>query len=70
MSDIYGTGFGSTHDWAYEFTDDFGGESGTRYHCRKCGQVFVHRYNSTPDIFVAMVRSNGVTDDCVPLEPQ
>ena len=70
MSDIYGTGFGSTHDWRYDITDIFGGEPGSRYICQNCGQVFVHYYNSTPDIFEAMERNSNVTDDCVPREPQ
>ena len=58
MSDIRGEGWGSTHDWRADITDQFGGGMGTRYFCGACGSCFVHRYHEIPDIFDAMKNEN------------
>lgn len=54
MSDIFGEGYGSCHDWQRDITDTFGGEKGTRYFCRNKDASFVHLYDVEPDIFKAM----------------
>ena len=66
MSDIYGNGYGSSHDWRYDSTQIFGGEWATRYFCRHCARRFVHFYHTTPDIFEAMTKADHVTDACDP----
>jgi hypothetical protein len=56
MSDIPGTGYGSTHDWkrghvcAAQIVD---------YRCRACGLIFSHSYRKQPDPFKAM-RERGI----------
>lgn len=67
MSDIHGTGYGSSHNWKREITDQFTFRGGTvfatRYRCRDCHEVFVHPYHDIPGIFEAM-EYRGVTDKC------
>lgn len=59
MTDIQGTGYGSSHDWQR-------GETCFRctyYKCKNCGAVFSHYYPDTPSIFKAIAEL-GVPDKC------
>jgi hypothetical protein len=51
MSDIYGTGWGSSHDWHYEYSND---TKHSFYTCRACKAFFVHSYDRIPNIFDAL----------------
>lgn len=51
MSDIHGEGWGSSHDWKYESSND---SKHSFYHCRACKAFFVHPYDRVPDIFEAL----------------
>ncbi len=70
MSDIYGTGFGSNHEWVRGKTEPvnsiFGSSSATKstfYSCKNCHIGFRHNYDDIPDIFLAMERA-GVPEKC------
>lgn len=60
MSDIFGDGYGSDHDWKRLYTDP---AKITFYVCNKCGENFAHAYDEIPGIFRAM-KETGVKDDC------
>jgi hypothetical protein len=59
MSDIQGTGYGSSHNWKNLGTSP---RKETRYAC-ECGESFLHAYDKIPDIFEAM-HNAGVKDKC------
>lgn len=60
MSDIFGEGHGSAHDWERGYTSE---RKSTRYRCRTCECVFHHNYDNTPNIFAAM-KQQDVPDVC------
>ena len=59
MSDIRGTGYGSSHNWKRKETTP---NKVTQYEC-ECGARFAHAYDVIPDIFEAMHHA-GVVDKC------
>lgn len=59
MSDIYGDGYGSKHNWTRIATT---GNKCTTYLC-SCGESFTHWYDQISDIFDAM-KSRGVSEEC------
>jgi len=59
MSDIYGEGHGSAHDWQYCGSSPW---KTSYYQCARCGHKFVHAYDSM-DIFQAM-KQQGVPAEC------
>lgn len=61
MSDIYGEGHGSAHDWKYCWSSP----SKSYYQCARCGHKFAHAYDSIPDIFQAM-KQQSVPAECQP----
>lgn len=66
MSDIYGEGWGSSHDWQNKGTNQVGSAywvKATYYVCKKCGITFKHEYDLIPDIFKA-IELNGIPDKC------
>lgn len=67
MSDINGNGYGSSHEWKNEGTQNHGGGSGnifTEYSCSNCKEYFRHFYHKTENIFEAM-KEFPVREDCV-----
>ena len=60
-SDIYGTGFGSTHNWV-GYTPQNNSKQ-TLYTCSACMARFIHAYDNTPNIFDA-IELSGVADVC------
>lgn len=65
MSDIYGTGYGSNHNWKRGGTNQVGswGTKATVYKCADCNAIFTHYYDHIPDIFVAL-EDTGVSENC------
>jgi len=61
MSDIYGEGHGSAHDWKYCWSS----WKTSYYQCARCGHKFAHAYDSIPDIFQAM-KQQSVPAECQP----
>jgi hypothetical protein len=61
MSDISGTGFGSSHNWRCGSTTPW---KVTEYRCVNCGAFFRHAYDDVPDIFEA-IRVQGLSDVCI-----
>ena len=61
MSDIYGEGHGSAHDWQYCWSS----WKTSVYQCARCGHKFAHAYDCTPDVFEAM-KQQGVPAECQP----
>jgi hypothetical protein len=61
MSDIFGDGYGHSHDWARGFT---GRDKCTPYTCRACGLKFYHFYDVTPGIFAAIQKQGNIDDQC------
>jgi len=61
MSDIYGKGYGSAHDWQYCWSS----WKTSVYQCARCGHKFAHAYDCIPDIFEAMKRQS-VPAECRP----
>lgn len=71
MSDIYGNGYGSKHDWVRGHTNQsYLGQvysykdKATMYTCKNCGQTFSHQYGVISDIFEA-IKQSGVTEECI-----
>src|SRR5690606_39455532 len=62
MSDIYGEGHGSAHDWRYCWSSP---SKTSHYQCARCGHKFAHAYDSIPDIFQAMLQQS-VPAECQP----
>lgn len=62
MSDIYGEGHGSAHDWKYCWSSP---SKTSYYQCARCGHKFAHAYDSIPDIFQAM-KQQSVPAECQP----
>jgi len=60
MSDISGTGYGSSHDWKRKYTTEY---KVTIYECGNCGADFRHAYDVTPEIFKALEESS-VPEHC------
>ena len=60
MSDIYGEGHGSAHDWKYCWSSP---SKTSYYQCSRCGYKFAHAYDSIPDIFRAM-KQQSVPAEC------
>ncbi len=60
MSDIFGSGFGSSHNWKRGFTSAF---KSTSYRCEGCGTVFFHNYDDVPNIHKA-IELQGISDSC------
>ncbi|MGR3292516.1 MAG: hypothetical protein ACUZ9M_00705 [Candidatus Scalindua sp.] len=69
MSDISGSGYGSSHNWEHKETLQWGAAglhsscANTLYKCRDCGQVFQHNYHEISDIFEAM-QTLGISEIC------
>src|SRR5690606_26299579 len=61
MSDIYGEGHGSAHDWKYCWSS----WKTSYYQCARCGHKFAHAYDFIPDIFQAM-KQQSVPAECQP----
>ena len=64
-SDIGGTGYGDSHSWIRGGTKQVGSDwmnKGTFYAC-KCGAMFNHAYDITPNIFEA-IKQSGVINKC------
>ena len=61
MSDVYGEGHGSAHDWKYCWSCSSSKTS--YYQCARCGHKFAHAYDSVPDIFQAM-KQQSVPAEC------
>ena len=59
-SAIRGTGYGDKHMWIHMGQ---AGHKQTAYRCQVCGELFVHAYDETPDIFEAM-KKYGVKEEC------
>jgi hypothetical protein len=73
MSDIYGEGYGSKHDWVRGYTNqtDLGEtptsyDKATSYDCSRCNAQFTHRYDVISNIFIAM-EAAGVPEECIQL---
>ena len=74
MTEIYGKGFGDSHDWKRGHISQYiNGEihtyadKGTYYSCIRCGVNFFHRYDVIPSIFEA-IELSGVPDKCNKLQ--
>ena len=69
MSDVIGTGYGSSHRWKKDLTAKFKNprtgcqEPATRFRCRDCQEIFVHYFDREKGIFEAM-EYRGVTRLC------
>ena len=61
MSDIYGEGYGASHEWVRGYQPH--GDRSTPYKCKKCGVEFRHWYNVVPNIHEA-IREAGIPDKC------
>lgn len=60
MSEVYSTGYGSSHDWR-RAASSWGGP--VTYRCRRCGAAF--DFNPVRDINVPYVlEKSGVPDQC------
>jgi hypothetical protein len=67
-SDIYGTGYGSSHTWKRGETRQLPYDAdyrlkATSYTCTACNTIFYHYYDTTPDIFAA-IKQAGIADTC------
>lgn len=66
MSDIFGDGYGSDHNWKTHYTNQSPkgySDKFTVYACVDCGVSFTHHYDVTPNIFVAM-KKHHVPENC------
>lgn len=60
MSEVYGTGYGTSHDWR-RVGSSWGGP--VRYRCRRCGAAF--DYNPTHQANLPRtIETSGVPDEC------
>lgn len=59
MSDMSGSGYGSSHDWRNLGTEF----RRTLWKCARCGAGFWHCYPSEPNIYKAMAQV-GVPNEC------
>jgi hypothetical protein len=60
VSEVYGTGYGSAHDWRVE-SSRWGGP--IKYRCRVCGARF--EFNPTKDINVwRVIEKSGIAEQC------
>lgn len=76
-SEILGEGHGDKHNWkrlrtyqlpeaAWRLTpDEYANLKGSEYKCRRCGVLFIHRYDVIRDIFEAM-KTAKVVEECKP----
>ena len=60
MSEVYGTGYGSAHDWR---RTNKATAAKHEYRCQKCGEYFAHEHGVVANIWTAIKRA-GVREEC------